>query len=127
MKYKVLYLIIAICAGVAVLSALLSAAWGGFLVSFGLSLLGGAVAFSMVEYSKHKELKEKIYQKRYVDAYRYADEHGEKFDVAHFKYPRKQEVEIKRIIRDSFVWFCASVLLCLFCLFVLIFICSKTF
>ena len=125
--YKILYLIIAIAVGVAILSGVLSAFWNGFLIFFGLALLTGDVSFSMVQYSKYIDLKDKIYQKRYVDAYRYADEHGEKFDVAHFKYPKKQETEIKRILHDGFVWFFVTILLSLFCLLVFILICSKTF
>ena len=127
MKYKILYLVIVGAAVVAVLGAVLSAVWNGFLIIFGLALLTGAISFTIVQYSKHKDLKEKIYQKRYVDAYMYADEHGEKFDVAHFKYPKKEEREVRQLLRDSFVWAIASLLLSLFCLFVLIFICSKVF
>ncbi len=127
MKYKVVYLVLLITVAVAILTGLLSAFWNGFLVMFGIALIVGAVAFSVLEYFKHRDLKENIYQKRYVDAYKYADEHGEKLDVANFKYPKKQETEIRRILHDSFVLFCVSILLCLFCVFVFVFICTKTF
>ena len=114
MEYKKLYLAILIAAIVGLLFAAMSALWVGFLCFFGLALVFAAITFSFIQYSKRNALKERVYPKRYEDAYKYADETGQKLDVAHFKYPRKQEVEIKRQLHDSSIIFFSSILLSVF-------------
>ena len=127
MEYKKLYLSILIAAGVGILFAVMSALWVGFLCFFGVALMSAAVLFFIIERQKYKELKDKVYQKRYEDAYRYADENGQKLDVAHFKYPRKQESEIRRQLHDGAIVYYSSILLCIFCFVVFVMICINVF
>ncbi len=86
-----------------------------------------AVLFYLIERQKYKALKDKIYQARYEDAYRFADENGQKLDVAHFKYPRKKEAEIRRQLHDGAIVYYSSILLCLFCFVVFVMICINVF
>ena len=120
MNYKKLYLAILIAAGVGILFAVLSALWVGFLCFFGVALFVGAVIFFIIQRQKYRELKDSIYQKRYTDAYIYADEHGQSLDVANFKYPRKQEAQLRNSLRDGFISYLSSILLCIFCGIVLV-------
>ena len=127
MEYKKLYLSILITAGAGVLFAVMSALWVGFLCFFGIALISAAVLFFIIQRQKYKQLKDKIYQRRYEDAYKFADEHGQKLDVAHFKYPRKQETEIRRQLHDGEVVYYSSILLCVFCFVVFVMICVNIF
>jgi len=127
MEYKKLYLSILIMAVAGVLFAVMSALWVGFLCFFGFALVGAAFVFSFIQHNKYKELKERVYQKRYEDAYRFADENGEKLDVAHFKYPRKQEAEFRGMIRDGAIWYFCSVLFCIFSCVILVMVFMNVF
>ena len=120
MEYKKLYLFILITAILGLIFALLSAVWIGFLCFFGFTLVLSAFTFCYIQHTKYKELKERIYQKRYEDAYLYADANGQKLDVAHFKYPRKQEAEFRGLIRDGAIGYFSSILFCIFSSVVLI-------
>ena len=89
------YIALMAISGLAVVCLCLSFAWGFF--TYGAVVcIGGAFGIgayiTIKGYLAHRKA---VRRKRYTDAYLYAEEQGRPSAIHKFKYPRKQEAQIK--------------------------------
>ncbi|MBO5103378.1 MAG: hypothetical protein J6C13_04765 [Clostridia bacterium] len=94
MKFRWDILVFWVSAGLMILFAALIPVWNPFAIFMGLFLMSFSGIFTAWQYLKYKELLNKIEERRYYDAYVYADENNTNFDPENFAYPKKQERRI---------------------------------
>ncbi len=120
---KIRYDIIAFwsAVGLAVLFACLIAVWRGFSIFTGLAMLAASVIFTYWNYKKLRTFKDRLYEKRYEDAYTYADENNTSFNPEYYQYSKKEEKQftayernLKTFVYTGIVLSVASIVLVVF-------------
>ena len=104
----------------AIIFGALVAVWRGFVIFLGISLLVASIVYTYAMYGKFRKVKADLAEKRYCDAYMYADENNVNFDVNLFHYDKKTERAIRSKINNSKMTVIAGFCIMVMCIFLII-------
>lgn len=104
----------------AVVFGALVSVWRGFVIFLGISMLVASTIYTYSMFVIFKRVKADFAEKRFCDAYAYADENNVNFDVNLFHYDKSTERAVKRKINNRKMSVIAGFCLMALCIFLII-------
>ncbi len=104
----------------AVIFGALITVWNSFVIFMGFALLYCSIIFTIYRLKMHKQLKNKIAEQRYCDAYIYADENGLQFNVNNFQYDKSTERALRNRINNSLIMVLLGFSFCVLSIFLIV-------